>query len=495
MSSANVELLNTEDSPGNWNTDEMSGILQYESKDIVSAMIAETDEGSLYESEINEKTEPMLREDDQLAHDNDHNTEDNKNNINDCDIRNEESTPDPDIKNESEDVGCIGDLEVNNDKYHLNSTDNADKNDCVCASGVENSDYNSNINSNSFKDVENEEKGNDGGENEGESLSENTDSRSGSRLPKLRPKKGTYQVEPDPELDPHLDNAINKHQMPPEGLIHQISQLIQKRRVEAMIRGEYDVAAYQDHLYDVFSNVIKYNRSKSRVDKRVDVLYNRYKLLETQKMQIEQRHKEKIREINRRAVESSEALNKKYKEDVAEINRKYDDPVFLIQFQKPSQRLSCLRDIEKQYALAKIYDQAKATKAEADALERTESEEAIVRIDKQKQFELNQLTLQNERQYQKIMDKKEAAIRVENHDYKFKITPVEVAIGKMPTKQVRFGSELRSSHLLSRVLPTESSMSPETHQILSKYRSEKSRRMLPLKRARTNHRRVRVSVS
>jgi hypothetical protein len=70
------------------------------------------------------------------------------------------------------------------------------------------------------------------------------------------------------------------------------------------------------------------------------------------------------------------ALEQQHKRQLADFEAKWADPVFLSQFSKPSTTLISLRNSEQTLAMSRMFQRARAVKADADKIEKEDIEEA-----------------------------------------------------------------------------------------------------------------------
>jgi hypothetical protein len=85
-------------------------------------------------------------------------------------------------------------------------------------------------------------------------------------------------------------------------------------------------------------------------------------------------------------------LNDRQTRELAEFRKRYREPAVLKRFSRPSRELLSLRRAERKLALTKEYEEARRTKALADALQRREEAQMRLLLEREIEVEFQKLT-------------------------------------------------------------------------------------------------------
>lgn len=280
------------------------------------------------------------------------------------------------------------------------------------------------------------------------------------------------------EIDDAIEQMSVKGICPPENLQPYIFQTLTRRRVDAICNSDYDLAEKQDKLSSVLNEYIKYQESQRKSEVRGDILYNRYLNLHSSLKEVNERYDNKRKDFIEQSNLKKAELITQQQELESKIYSKYADQSFLRQFSKASQKLAELRENEVNLAIQRNYAEAKVIKAEADLLEKQETELAQRRIYEQQQSEL-QNVINTYGVLIKSHDEKvaEQLVLIEAERRK-ECSPIEAAIKQIHVKtpslpSLRPNSEARSG-------PAPAKKSPRTQMKLRSYISNKRPTVLPI---------------
>lgn len=280
------------------------------------------------------------------------------------------------------------------------------------------------------------------------------------------------------EIDLAIEEMSVKGICPPENLQPYIYQTLTRRRVDAICNSDYDLAEKQDKLSAILGEYIKYQKAQRKHEVRGDILYNRYLTLHSSLKEVNEKYDQKKNDYIEQSNKRKNDLMSQHQELEANIFAKYSDPSFLRQFSKASQKLAELRENEVALAVQRNYTAAKTIKAEADALEKVETEAAQRKIFEAQQAEMQALT-ENYAAIIKAHDEKvaEQVILIEA-ERKKELAPIEAAIKQIYVKTPILPALRPSSEARSGPAPTRKS--PRTQMKLRSYISNKRPNVLPI---------------
>lgn len=316
-----------------------------------------------------------------------------------------------------------------------------------------------------------------------------------------------YQIIPDSDrdLDEAISQLLNKFILPPQELHTPIMQLLERRRVDALVEGDYDKAEEQDKIVGILQMVIQNEHDKENEDKTLDVLYGRWQQLIQKQNSINEKWDKKVQEFTEESDKQKEEMDKAHEEEVDNFLAKWKDPNFLRQFNKPSSRLLQLREQEKAMAIARMYAQAKEMKAVADRLQREETQQAQARMNSQMQIERNKLTVKQNKAVNAWNGYRQRMLKSMQNERQKELQPIQTAMQQIKAKKTSplkgSGAKRQQRRMRPSALPNlpptraESSLSdanhrpgnvshmnnnysPRTQAIYSRFRSEKKTTLL-----------------
>ena len=180
----------------------------------------------------------------------------------------------------------------------------------------------------------------------------------------------------DEELKKMVDKMLTTKKSPDLEAIPAMKQYVEGQMREAVMAQKYDYGAKMelaDEMMDQFLECDDSAAQREKIRKEAED-----KLLET-KGRIEELKKEYDERISKLKSDQNNRimeLENEHQTQVDEFEKKWADPNFTTQFNKPSQRVLNLRQIEQTLAIAKLFDRAKEVKLQADDLQKRDLEEA-----------------------------------------------------------------------------------------------------------------------
>jgi hypothetical protein len=238
------------------------------------------------------------------------------------------------------------------------------------------------------------------------------------------------------ELDSTINALVINAVVPDSELRPQIEAILEKRRKDAIMAGEYDRAAEQDCILHLLQTSIQMAEHKRNGDWSIDRLYARWQELENLQQEITEKWDAKICELMAKNDEEQSLLQAQQSQEIEHFIAKWKDPVFLRPFTKPSSKLLMLREQEHHMGLSRRYAQAKETKAFADRLQRDETQAAQARINAQMIIERQKLSATHERELKALAIKRDQVAQSAREQRQKELRPVLDALLQIKAKKV-----------------------------------------------------------
>lgn len=287
----------------------------------------------------------------------------------------------------------------------------------------------------------------------------------------------------DEEIAKLIEHFTTKGIIPPSETHVYILRALERRRVEALIQSNYDAAEKSDKIATTFKQCINSNKKKEHEQAKISVLYDRYLLLQSQVAQIDAVTKEKIQQVEETTSKKKDELQGKELQMINEVEEKFSDGDFLTQFGRPSQELTNLREMEKNYAITRRYAEAKAAKVEADALQKIETRIANEKMQLARDKEIDKVyeSIDKERESIEFRHKKqmEQIAMKKNRD----VVPLRNAIEQMRAKKTSIRLPLLKIRAVSScgIDLNCITQSPRTQKLLSNFKITRKAQILPIK--------------
>lgn len=237
------------------------------------------------------------------------------------------------------------------------------------------------------------------------------------------------------EIEKAIDDLVNRYIPPPVELRNAIADLAEKRRLEALMEGDYDTAEQQDKIATLLQTVLQTEQQRQSEDRSIDQLFQRWQTLQLKQKQITEKWDTKINAFIQEVEQQEEELQDKQDEEIEEFIARWKDPVFLRPFGKPSPKLLQLREQERAMAVSRMYAQAKEMKAYADKLQREETQAAQARINSQMSIERSKLSAKHEKEMDTLRTYKERMLKSMENDKARELRPIKTALAQIKSKK------------------------------------------------------------
>jgi acetolactate synthase small subunit len=196
-------------------------------------------------------------------------------------------------------------------------------------------------------------------------------------------KNAFFLRPPDPEeVESALSFLISHGSLPIEQMRDSVMQLISRRRLDAVIESDYNLAEQYDNAAQMLTrdeSDTVFDREERIRHSQIDVRVEEFeiKLRETQ-----EKYDDKLNQLELERSESIRSFKVQRREEAAEFQKKWQRPGWLAQFRRPSPGLLQMRYIEKKLALSKQYDEAKVQGRIADMMQKSEEKQIEAELER-----------------------------------------------------------------------------------------------------------------
>lgn len=307
-----------------------------------------------------------------------------------------------------------------------------------------------------------------------------------------KPKKAAEdQDEEDPnmccgypvsEIETHISALVDSYQPPPLEMRNPVVQLINRRRVAALIASDYDAAEEQDKIHEIYNYVMHLEHERLTKSNKIDLLFERWQQLQADQRAINEKWNKKMDAYMAEDQAKWDKMIEDQDREVAEHVEKWKDPKTLRQFNKPSGRLLQMREQEKHMAVTRMYQQARQMKAAADAVQREETEAAQKRMREQMALEKKRMDEKHEEDKQKHLRGRQRNLGFMEKERQQELKPIINAMTQIKAKKTGAGGVSKATMTRTRGKEERiETLSPRTQKKYATYKAEKKNEKLPLK--------------
>lgn len=295
----------------------------------------------------------------------------------------------------------------------------------------------------------------------------------------VEPSLASLQKGEQSDVERALNAFVNLGIAPPSDLQPGILQLLETRRVQALMDSDYDVAEQQDKIAASLRALGKAEEQRSNKSRSLDMLFQRWQNLQRKQSEINAKWDQKIVTFLDEMEQQELELQAKQDREVDDFLGQWKDPAFVRQFGKPSQQLLLLRDQEKAMAVNRMYGEAREIKSFADKIQREETEAAQMRITAQMATDRDRLSVKHEKELEALRAYKERMLQAMMTEKAKELRPVQTALSQIKAKrQPPSRLPKLASAKGSRVVSASVPYSPRTATRYSHFRSEKKTTLL-----------------
>lgn len=291
-----------------------------------------------------------------------------------------------------------------------------------------------------------------------------------------------YMIRVDPkEVEDSLESLMTRNIQPTEQLRDPVMQLINRKKLDALIQRDYDLAEKYEQTASTLQKSgddLLFERNerirKLTIDDRSDSISEKIK-------NVQQKYNKKIDDIKTERKTSIENLQSQHEIENSQFRQKWQDPNFLSKYKHPSQELIQLRLMEKRLALSKFYDEAKEKKIWADKQQKIEEKQMQTVIEGEMKKEFFRMKDSQYLQLKKLTDHYDSLIKSLELQKNKEIQSMQYALKQMEVKKNTVPN--RKLHTIPQELcqmnnnDTDTSltakMSPRTLSRLAQFRNEK----------------------
>jgi hypothetical protein len=285
-----------------------------------------------------------------------------------------------------------------------------------------------------------------------------------------------------PELDEAIESLIYRHIAPAVELRGVLFQVLEQRRVQALMDGEYDIAEQHDKIAGLLQAAIQAEQKRQNQDRVLDALFQRWQQLQSHQQQVTAKWDLRLSDFIAESDQQRDDLQRRQDLEIERFIAKWKEPSFLRPFSKPSQKLMQLREQERAMGVARMYAQAKEVKAVADRLQREETQAAQAGINVQMAAERHRLSVKHEREMKSFAEYRERGVKACQAEKAKELRPIQSALLQIKAKKT---TPTKLPSPLPSLLPSrgdspsaENLCSPRTAARYSYFRSEKRRTVL-----------------
>lgn len=193
---------------------------------------------------------------------------------------------------------------------------------------------------------------------------------------------------------------LSAHSDPPQ-MIHKL----QKDRVTAILKGDYDGAKEYDEMSKRVSAAIAQAAVEEaravKIEQTEEKLANAKKEYDGLKSVNQQKKKDQEENLRQKLY----VLSEQHDQEIATFEKKWNSEDFLRRFTKPSSQLLQMKAIERSMVVAKMFDQAKTLRRTALFTERREANEQQQRAKKEMEQERQRMVDRQAREFETLQHK------------------------------------------------------------------------------------------
>ena len=297
----------------------------------------------------------------------------------------------------------------------------------------------------------------------------------------------TEPPDDNPDTQDALQSFKKNGRLPMPANKPMVIRKLQRDKVNAILRGNYDNAKEADELSKKVSvsvfEAAEEDRRTNKINFAETKLNEEKKAYSDYKKQCQERIKEEQYQI----MEKQKQLDEIHKGEMKLLEEKWNNEGFLRRFSKPSPNLLQIKAIEKSMVIAKMFDNAKTTRNRADQLEKAETRDAQARAESDMKLERDRLLSKQEKEKESLKEKSQQQLNLLKRDLENNERPYKNRIEKLENliANLKNGTEKRevipSIFLQSRDINHGELLSPRTALKLSAYKASAQGMKLKIK--------------
>lgn len=232
-------------------------------------------------------------------------------------------------------------------------------------------------------------------------------------------------------VDIAVNDLLSRGTEPAQPLRLSVIQRLNRRKLECLMNSDYRGAEQCENALSSISRTDAVGRAVTVQQRSRTSLSERRDILMTERARINAECDARLKAEADHCDARYDALRHSHAEQVAAFKAKWQDPEFLRQFGRPSQRLVTLRHMERQMALAKRYDDARRTKKMADKQQMDEEVAAQDAVEATMKREFVKMRERQRKEVERVTAKSESATAEIERQRTLKLAAIDVAIKQL----------------------------------------------------------------
>lgn len=278
----------------------------------------------------------------------------------------------------------------------------------------------------------------------------------------------------DEELQKSIEKMMKSKRAPRNELQHPMLNYITKRLPKAVDEQKYKEAQDLEQASKMLRQFMDpksgyFRECQKRQDEKEKYANIKVRLQEAKK-QWDAKMKDQEQQKEARIKE----LQTRHKQECIDFQEEWAQPEYIQPFHKPSAALIQLKDAQKSYAKAKLFDRAEDAKKRAEELEKQEIEAARTKAIATMKLAFENLQERHDKEMECLMIKEKKETERIQHDRELAIRPIQIQMSKMKDEI--------DYHSKKRLRPTDYAREVHTKPIRTKtvFNEQEDKAMLPL---------------
>ncbi|EAX97433.1 hypothetical protein TVAG_226770 [Trichomonas vaginalis G3] len=175
-------------------------------------------------------------------------------------------------------------------------------------------------------------------------------------------------------------SALKKNKYPDQSINRDLDHYLEEKMEKCIINSNYSEAEQYENLQKFLESYVDYSPLQKSRDIQIKENQTKLDKAKDKHEYIKKQYAEAIENAKQEQLKREEALRQQHDKEFEELEKVWESPDTLYPFQKPSPQLLYLRQHETHAALSKKFRNAKSFKAQADELQRRETQMAREKI-------------------------------------------------------------------------------------------------------------------
>ena len=232
-------------------------------------------------------------------------------------------------------------------------------------------------------------------------------------------------------IDIAVDQLLERGTAPAQPLRLSVIQRLNRRKLACLMNSDYRGAEQCENALASLAKTDDANRVFAAQERCRTSLAERRDALLAERARINEECDARVNQEEERCDARYDALVRAHAAQVEAFKAKWQDPEFLKQFGRPSQRLVSLRHMEKQMALARRYDDARRTKKLADKQQVDEEAVAQSQVEAAMKKEFVKMRERQRKEMDRVASRTESAKTEIERQRTLKLAAIDVAVKQL----------------------------------------------------------------